>query len=107
MKCPYNELDLKLAMIGMPELTTELETKFGNIKLEFPQTQAEINKAVAEHNGITLEMLINSPNMGAMITTYREILLLKLIDQLKSELGLTDKQAWALVVAGTGLPIME
>jgi len=57
-----------------------------------------LNEYVAHENSITVQELINSPNMAYMINSAKENLILKMIDIFKAN-GFTDEEAWACVTA--------
>lgn len=58
---------------------------------------AILNQKAAEHHGISIETLVNSPNMTTLRDEYRNSLFFKMMDYLKENLAFTDKEAWAIV----------
>ena len=102
--CPYDEITLRLALLSLEEkMGDESLGKRVNSRLsEFLiDDKADLNKKIAEHNGISVMDLINSPNYGELTAEFSKILMLKSIAILKEE-RFSDKEAWALVAIGTG-----
>ena len=64
--------------------------------------KVELNKEVAENNGISVETLINSPNYNVLIEEYKNKLIYDTVAVMKKA-GLEDKQAWAIIAQGLGL----
>jgi len=105
MVCPYDEITLKIALLGLEKkIADETLAKKVNSRLsEFLiEDKAVLNKRIANHNGIEVVDLINSPNYSTLKEEYSQTLILKAIGILKEE-TFTDKEAWALVALGTGL----
>jgi len=104
MECPYDELTLNLALLSLNKnmLDDKLANKI-NIKLSkyIIKDKVELNKQIAESNGIEVLDLINSPNYAVLKKEFSQSFILKIIGILKEE-NLTDKEAWAVLVAGTG-----
>lgn len=91
MECPYNEFELKMALIS---LTDEQIDQVNKLKTEDIQID---NKRIAEFHDISVLDLINSPNYALLCEKYKELELMKVKAQLES-IGLSNKQAWALLV---------
>ncbi len=104
IKCPYDSITLKLALLGLDKKLEDDElAKKINIRMsEFLVTdKSEINKKIAEYNGISVIDLINSPNYSLLREEFSKTLILKAIDVLKEE-SFSDKEAWALLSVATG-----
>jgi len=105
MVCPYDKVTLQLALLGIEkkmdkeDLAKRVESRMS----EFLVTdKAELNKKLAEHNGIEVIDLINSPNYETLKEEYSKSLMMKALDILKEE-SFSDKEAWALLVFGSGM----
>jgi len=99
MECPYTELELKMARLELnKKLSDEDLKKMEEFSARYPTTAKEINKAVAKENGITLDQLIESPNMELMTKRYQDARFKEILTFFKTDLGLTDKQAWGILV---------
>jgi len=104
MKCPYDEITLKLALLGLESkmaddtLANKINARLSDFLIS---DKAEMNQKIAKHNGIEVVDLINSPNYTTLKEEFSQTLLLKAISILKEE-TFTDKEAWALVAVGTG-----
>jgi len=104
MQLPYSALELNIALLSIESKLTE-ETIDGitnavNAAIPRVKSHAELNKAVADYNGISLEQLINSPNMTAMVKEYQAYNCKKVIANIE-KLGFTNKESWALLVTAT------
>jgi len=102
--CPYNKMTLQIASMGLEKkLTEELSNKLAEeINKQCDITnEAELKKSCAEHHGITLEMLINSPNYEKLMSEFWRSLFHKTLEVLKSN-GFSNEEAWAFVALGTG-----
>jgi len=92
IQCPYNKLEVTLALNLITEEQVASLEKFvedGNLN-----NKKEFNKTVAESNGISVEALVGSPNYNHLCTEYY---LVKL-----EEFGFTSKQAWGLFMSMAG-----
>ncbi len=107
-KVPYTKLELRTALHALcidestEELVDKVNKKFKekhNIVLE---NKSELNKQVAENNGITVIDLINSPNYDRLTDEFKFDMLHSMVDILIEE-GLNNKEAWALITLGLGL----
>lgn len=101
---PYNKIELSLALLALNDVDEELLVKTAEkLKPLGEKTQKEINKEVAEDNGITVAELIASPNFEKLISNFEEKKIKAIQKTLMEDLGITDKQAWAVIAAGMGL----
>lgn len=108
MDCPYDEMTLKIALITASSKFEAFEKANGTayrdeIVGSLATENKSINAAVAEHHGIAVEQLINSPNYQLLKTEYMNGLMLKFMESLKLKLNLTDKEAWAMLCVATGV----
>lgn len=105
MNCPYDEITLKVALLGLNK-KMEDEALGNRIKerlSEFLITdKADLNKKLAEYNGVGVLDIINSPNYTTLREEFSKTLILRAIDVLKEE-SFTDKEAWALITLATGV----
>lgn len=103
VRLPYTELELRISLLGLDEeilneeLNEKLNNKFGSLN-----DKADLNKKIAEHNGISVKDLIDSPNYKTLHEEYIDSVTHQVIKELTNA-GLEDKQAWALVAIGSGL----
>lgn len=109
IKSPYDKTDLLIAAISVEtkfkDSVDEIEKKFTDeLKNDIAAMDSKVsfNKAVAEHNGISVIDLINSPNMSVLQEQYKSNLFNRAICALES-CGLTNKEAWAVMMSGFGL----
>lgn len=101
LKCPYSELELNIAMLKLnnsltEEMADEIATEVENILGKRATTPAEFNLAVAKHNGITLEQLVNSPNMEYLVTSFRQYAVNTIFSVLRRK-GLSELEVWAVI----------
>jgi hypothetical protein len=91
-----------LAIYSISEKLSEKEKELEDIKkkieAKFAMDPKDKMKAIAEYVGISLEALISSPNMDKLIVKYDLHILASFRECLKTELDLTDKESWAMVV---------
>ena len=104
MKCPYSKIQLQIALYAVERKFLDYEKTHGEGAAE--QVMAENfsknsvgNKEAAEYHGISLETLINSPNYSVLCSSYAASQYHKVMEFLKAEFGLTDKEAWAALAA--------
>ena len=100
VQCPYNKLDLQIALLSLKEevvnkLNDEVAEKINKIALE----PTAIN--IANYHGVTAELLLASPNYKTLHSQYMAHITVHTIEILTS-LGFTDKQAWALILTTIG-----
>lgn len=104
MKIPYDEFDLLMARFSIkiddPE---KAESVCQEAFALMPKSKAEFNEVVAAHNGISVVDLINSPNYKVLGSEYVESIIKIVVEKLKSDLGLTDVQAWSVAAESFGL----
>ena len=106
---PYGNFTLSMALLGLqnrPGLKEKMEQMMGKYAQEdgaIPGGQAEVNRKVAEHNGITVETLINSPNFELLKEEYGNLMVSARVERMTKDLGLTNKEAWAIMAMALGL----
>lgn len=108
MNCPYDKTTLMIGVLGANRKLEEYEKKNGegSAKKKFeeysylfvPETNTDVNKAVAESNGITVGQLINSPNYSTLKNEHAFMMVRKAMNVLKEEFGLDDKEAWGMMM---------
>ena len=104
IKCPYSDIVMKLALLSLDSKMEDEslgERLYKRLSEIYSLTKSEINKAIAEDNGIQVIDLINSPNYTNLVAEYSKNRINKTLDILKEE-GFSDKEAWAFVLAGSG-----
>jgi hypothetical protein len=106
MKLPYSQIDLMIALHSIKEgqISEEGAVKIGEeIAKRIPGEKKKLNKMIAEHNGISVIDLVNSPNYKVLCDEYRDDILRDLVKRLAIEFKLTDKQVWAGIALALGL----
>lgn len=107
MKLPYSKLDLLVALLSIKEdkISVEKGEEITEEILErrLPSDNARINILIAEHNGISVIDLINSPNYQTLCQEYVDSVYTELVTKLAEAFELTEKQAWAGMAAAQGL----
>lgn len=101
---PYDEMTLKIALISAGSKLDEeglQEKLLENLAPYSPETPADLNKKIAEHHGISLLDLINSPNFISLKDDYL-LHHLALIRKIYKDFGFDDKEAWALMCLSLG-----
>jgi phosphoribosyl-ATP pyrophosphohydrolase len=103
IKIPYDRLTLLSEMLSIPKdlLTEELSKKCNSV-CAYTNDKNKLNKKVAEINGISVELLINSINYEKLIQEYNDSICYELIKTLQKN-GLSNKQSWALFAAAKDL----
>ena len=104
IQCPYTALDMRIAMINLDEsnFTEEKLNKFQNqvlLSLGNIDNKADMNKKIAEANGINVETLINSPNYKLLVQEFIAKGVKTIVALSREELGLNDKQAWGVLMS--------
>ena len=82
------------------------EKKVDELRDEFPvppEGKSGLDNAIAKHYGISVEKLTSSPNYNTLCQEYEEDIIQQLAKKLVEKFGITDKEAWALIVYGLGL----
>jgi hypothetical protein len=108
LNCPYSKLELMTSVMGISEeeskqIEEKMEKDFESFakELESQNDMAVRHTKCAEFHGITREEYFNSPNMETLMKMYSENLINMLIQKLQ-ECGMTDRQAWYVVLKGLG-----
>ena len=103
IKIPYTDLELSLAGItaskkfeekSEEELDAIQQKIEGSILLKNNVSKLQ---SIADHFGIPLEMLVNSPNYKTMTEQYESHLLLETKNIIQAEFDLTDVESWAIL----------
>ncbi len=105
---PFGRLELLMALseLGGPdsEKMAGIGLKVNLIGVELlPADRALKNIKIATWHGISLEVLINSPNYAILCEEYTEYGIRTWIDRMQKEVGLTEPQAWAIVAGIRGM----
>lgn len=104
MRCPYNQEQLLVAGRNANNKFMSYEHSHGEGSAEkrlgellsVPPDGPATNARIAAHHGITVDALVCSPSYKDLREDYNEQTLLKGIETLKTEFGLTDKEAWSV-----------
>ena len=104
LKVPYTKNELLLAVVTA---ATKLENLSSEKQEELRDSidgvcemdqDGNVNKAVANYNGISVQDLINSPNMAFLIQQWRMVHLNKAVNVMKN-FGFEENEAWAMLLA--------
>ncbi len=101
---PYTKLDLLVALKTAEPLIDKLTEK-GDLLEPLPgdtDDPKEQKKAIAEHHGITLMELINSPNYEKLVDEFAEWGTKQYIKRLEG-MGFDHKQSCAILAVGSNL----
>jgi hypothetical protein len=95
---PYTQLDLKLALLHIENKIAGREDEFQKICDNTIGVMPEKKMAaVAEFNGISVDMLVSSPNMKDLIGRYENHVITSLVKDFM-DFGLDRKEAYALIL---------
>lgn len=100
MKIPYSKNELLIALTGIDEkkLSKEILEKLKKeLDTSVPKNPAEVKLKMAEHHGISVEVLVNSPNYKILAEEYQVYSMHSVIKKIVEMTDLTVKQAWALL----------
>lgn len=111
MKIPYSSEELRFAFLSamvkiIKNKDVDIETKMkeiGNELTGFPEERKDLNKKIAEFNGIGVEKLIDSPNYKVLCEQYEAHSFRQYVKKLVEKFEFTDKEAWATVLYCLGL----
>ena len=105
LKIPYTLWDLRMAMISLDESKFD-EKKLKEVEDEFEtpsNDKKDLNKQIADHHGISVEKLTDSPNYKVLCQEFQEHKIYQFVNILISKLEITEKEAWALVAHFLGI----
>lgn len=104
MEIPCNKFELmrELFIIAPMELDEKgLTEKFEKITSDLdsfiPKDKEDLNKKIAEFNGIKPEELNTRSEYNNLCTKYADYLLKEFAQKISKEFEITEKQAWALI----------
>lgn len=109
MNIPYNKMELVLALYGIEQRISDEELdrvgKEIKAKLEekLPDEKTSINVLIAKQNGISVEEVINSPNLKLLQAQYYESIYSFALTELQEKMKLTEKEAYAILAELLGL----
>ena len=104
MNCPYTKMELMIALISVEGKLEGKDDKLQEALVAIaPEvtTKAGLNVAISEYNGITVQQLIDSPNYKVLVEEYQDNKVCMAISMLERDFGMSNKEAWAMMVAGT------
>lgn len=78
------------------DVLDKAEAAYEEIAKLAPNDQSAMNRAIAEHNGVTVEKLVLSPNMQQLAANYYLYLVEESVKILVG-IGMTDEQARAMI----------
>jgi hypothetical protein len=108
VNCPYDKMTLTIALLGIEKKLEKYEQDHGagaverlfvDKKVMPPESGAELNRQASEHHGISVETLVNSPNYATLKQEYAEHMIGKAVATLEENLGLSNVEAWAMLLA--------
>ncbi len=100
LECMYSEMELRIASMALNGKFEKDPTLAEKLKSLEPKDNSP--KAIAEYYGVTQLELINSNNYKELVDQYQTLVVKDLIERLKSEVGLEDKEAWCVVLLASG-----
>ncbi len=108
MKIPYDRNQVEKAFeelmsAGAPEGEKKRRLDEFRATLAFLQSDALIHEKVAEINGVSPDALVVSPSYKKFIDSFYSNLFAEKTQELEGILGCTNVQAWAFLLAYTGL----
>lgn len=105
IKCPYSPLEMMTTMVTFPDYGKEVQEKAGALIMEGlgKLTPPEIAKGY----GITTLDLVNSPNFDTIMKAEAGKIVHGIARELVSQLGMTDREAWAILMALSNPEFME
>lgn len=103
INCPYDDLEINIAALGLNNKLEVIDAMLNDpeftVKFSAPASKADLNKDIANFQGISISELINSPNYNTLVEEYKNSEVHRLLEYLKSK-GFSDKEAWAFLVLG-------
>jgi hypothetical protein len=107
IQIPYSKMDLFLASISLnTKLTEEKKEQFESMLGKMAPEENKM-KEVANYIGISLETLVDSPNLGKLIEQYENYKIMQMIQFLENEMELTNKEAWAFVTMAIAPQLLD
>jgi len=109
IKLPYNKIELLTTLIGIEKkISVKKLKKVGEeikaeLKDRLPDDEKSINTIIAKQNGISVEALINSPNLKLLQSQYQDSILTDVVGKLETKLKLDNKEVWALLAGASGM----
>lgn len=107
ISCPYSALELQMAMISAANKFEAYEKEHGEASvtkqlaalpgMPAAKSRAEYNQIVADHHGISVDVLVNSPNYEKLQSEHTESIVGHTIRFLETTFGFDNKEAWAIV----------
>jgi hypothetical protein len=109
INCPYNKYEL---LSGLICASNKMEKYYedhpeADMDKDMDQmgeavTPSQDKNVIAQHHGIPLEMLVNSPNYDKLVSEYHMSCVNKMFKAMKDKFDLTDKESWALLDRAIG-----
>ncbi len=109
MKIPYSEIELLVAFelliekISLDYFERKMKELEPELSSSAPSDVETFNRKMAEYHGITVEQLLASPNIADLLRQFCWSLICAAQTKFKDKLGITDKEAWAIIAAGLGI----
>lgn len=98
IKCPYTKIQLILSTIDIEKkLTPEKQEEIKQALAKYATDPEDKMKAVAEFIGVSIDKLIESPNMDSLIIRYDYYRVNKMLEELE-KVGLKNIEAWAILI---------
>ena len=107
MKIPLKPEELRAALRN---LSTEKidKKKMDEVREELitvmPKRKKDLNKAIADYHGISVEKLMNSPDFKDLCRKYEEYTIRQVAEKFEKKFSITEKEAWALLAYALGWP---
>jgi len=111
MEILYTKFELLTALLagGLSGLSKEkFDEQLAEIEAELVAEfsvadRKEFNQRVAEHAGVGVESLVNSPNYELLCDEYGKDIFQKLVKKMVEKMGITEIVAWAMIAQAKGL----
>lgn len=105
VKCPYSPLEIMTTMAVFPDYGDDVRDKAGAI---IKAGLKNLNPPkVAESYGISPKELVDSPNFDKIMGSATGIAVREIVRDLVTELGMKDREAWAIMMAISNPEFME
>lgn len=107
IQVPYSKMDLLLASLSLDTKLTEEKKEQFESRLAKMAPEENKMKEVAKYIGISLETLVDSPNLDKLIRQYENYKIMQMVQFLEDDLELTNKEAWAFVTMAIAPQLLD
>jgi|GEM_PF-3362287 len=109
IKLPYSKVELLVTFIDLQKTISvrRLKKAFAEIEKELdaklPNNETNAMELIAKYNNISVETLVNSPNLQVLQSQYKDLMYKSVVEKLEKKLKITEKEAWSIIASGIGL----